>query len=254
MAAPDPTRRSFATTLKEKLLKPALTSHYECHFNPPGEVIEWLEANALIYRQKQELITLSCSEASLPGSSLNTIDLMDDHHGVNEKHAYRRQFDNTANFTFYVDAPKKSDNGDVDRGYNTLWFFEKWISFIMDERGQREGTDIDNINWFFRTKFPKQYQTTIYLNKFERDHDLKYIDVRKDVPWYLAYKFVQAYPIAINSMPVSYEQSQLLKCTVTFNYSRYVVRRKRGKSEGDSLPYISGTEESRRRILGLDNL
>lgn len=248
MTSPDPARRSAATTVKQKLLKPALTSHFECHFNPPQDVIRWLEANTLIYSQKQDLITLSCSEASLPGSQLSTIDLLDDHHGVNEKHAYRRQFDNTANFTFYVDAPKRLGPEEFDRGYNTLWFFEQWISYIMDERDEREGTKIGNENWFYRTKFPKNYQTTIYINKFERDLDLKYINKKSDAKYYLKYNFMQAYPIAINSMPVSYDQSQLLKCSVTFNYSRYIVKRAIGKSEGDSLPYNSGINVEREEI------
>ena len=39
----------------------------------------------------------------------------------------------------------------------------------------------------------------------------------------LTYKFIGAYPISIVSMPISYEQSQLLKCTVSFTYLRYVM-------------------------------
>ena len=39
----------------------------------------------------------------------------------------------------------------------------------------------------------------------------------------LEYRFLKAYPISINSMPVTYDASQLLKCTVNFNFSRYLV-------------------------------
>ena len=39
----------------------------------------------------------------------------------------------------------------------------------------------------------------------------------------MEYRFINAFPISINSMPVSYDQSDLLKCTVSFTYSRYVI-------------------------------
>jgi len=39
----------------------------------------------------------------------------------------------------------------------------------------------------------------------------------------LNYEFIGAYPISISSMPVSYEASSLLKCTVSMSYLRYVM-------------------------------
>ena len=40
----------------------------------------------------------------------------------------------------------------------------------------------------------------------------------------LEYKFVNVFPLAINSMPVSYDASSLLKCTVSMSYIRYIVK------------------------------
>ena len=48
--------------------------------------------------------------------------------------------------------------------------------------------------------------------KFERDHKQS-----------LTYTFIKAYPIAVNSMPVSYDASSLLKCTVSMSYIRYFI-------------------------------
>ena len=42
---------------------------------------------------------------------------------------------------------------------------------------------------------------------------------------YLEYEFYRSFPIAMNSMPVSYEAANLLKCTVSMNYIRYTVKR-----------------------------
>ena len=39
----------------------------------------------------------------------------------------------------------------------------------------------------------------------------------------LTYKFINAYPIAISSMPLSYDSSSVLKCTVSFTYIRYLI-------------------------------
>ncbi len=41
----------------------------------------------------------------------------------------------------------------------------------------------------------------------------------------MTYHFVNAFPTSIVSMPVSYDTSQTLKCTVTFNYIRYWNRK-----------------------------
>ena len=43
--------------------------------------------------------------------------------------------------------------------------------------------------------------------------------IRRAIP--LTYTFINAFPLSIASMPVSYESSSLLKCTVSFTYSRY---------------------------------
>ena len=39
----------------------------------------------------------------------------------------------------------------------------------------------------------------------------------------MQYQFVKAWPKAINSMPLSYDGSNLLKCTVSMTYVRYVL-------------------------------
>ena len=40
----------------------------------------------------------------------------------------------------------------------------------------------------------------------------------------LEYTFVNSFPLAINSMPVSYDTSSLLKCTVSLSYVRYILK------------------------------
>jgi hypothetical protein len=198
------------TDIKSKLLRPALTSHFICEFKPPSGADNFLNSRenagflgASYNTQNQELIQLSCSEASLPGSSLATNEINNDYTGVTERHAYRRLYDDRADFTFYVDAE-----------YRIIDFFENWISYVVGENNLREQ---ENRTYNYRVNFPDQYKTDhLYITKFERDYAGKN----------LSYKFINAYPISINSMPVSYDSSQLLKCTVSFTYSRYVINRR----------------------------
>ena len=188
MQTPKPTAVS---KLKTSILNTALTTHYECWFNPPSSILE------LIPGANKDLdYTLSCMEASLPGTSLATAELTNDHTGITERHVHRRQYDTTASFTFLV-----------DRNYKQIKFFETWIGYIVNEQNSSAE------NYFYRVNYPKQYQTKIMINKFERDYAQPS----------LIYSFLHAYPISINAMPVTYEGAQTLKCTVNFNFSRYIT-------------------------------
>ena len=127
MATPKPRARNVAD-LKANILRPSLTSTYECHFNPPPAVRSWMngrrgfDLGSGYNYTVDEKVTLSCREAALPGSSLATHTLDNDHTGVTERHAYRRQYDTTASFTFYVDVK-----------YDSIFLFENWIKFIVNE-------------------------------------------------------------------------------------------------------------------------
>ena len=204
MATPKPRARNVAD-LKANILRPSLTSTYECHFNPPPAVRSWMNSRRRFdigggYNYTMdEKVTLSCREAALPGSSLATHTLDNDHTGVTERHAYRRQYDTTSSFSFYVDEQ-----------YDIINFFENWISFIVNEDGSR---DADRDNYNYRVNFPNEYKSEIFIRKFERDYK------GRD----LQYKFVNAYPISITQMPVSYDASQVLLCTINFNFSRYII-------------------------------
>jgi hypothetical protein len=216
MAAPQPEKqKSTINYIKSKLLRPALTSNYQCWFDPPQDVVNYLQKKNLNYSGiNQELISLSCAEASLPGSSLLTNEINDDYTGITERLAYRRQYDDRADFTFYV------DHADVN-GYKVIWFFEQWMQYIVNEQ---VALGVNNPNFHYRVRFPDSneigggtgYRSPgIYINKFERDFKGSY----------LSYKFLKAYPIAMNSIPVSYESSDLLRCSVSFTYTRYTVER-----------------------------
>lgn len=220
MAGPYQTIKPYSMSeIKSKLLQPALTSHFICKFSPPEKVNNFLSERlsagfdgGKYVGETQELIELSCSEASLPGSSLATNEINNDYTGVSERHAYRRLYDDRADFTFYVDV-----------NYYIVDYFENWISYVINESNFKE---MQNRNYTYRVNFPDDYKTdNLYITKFERDYDKPRDNKQNKENRPLTYKFINAYPISINSMPVSYDSSQLLKCTVSFTYSRYILSR-----------------------------
>ena len=194
--------------IKSSLLHPALTSHFDVEIPFPSALRSLLGVN-------QRSFNLSCSEASLPGSQLTTFENNNDRTGVTEKHAYRRQFDDRIDLTFYVDAEK----------YTSIRFFERWISFIMNEDGggiqgggplAEQQPNIASRAYHYRARYPNEYimDQGLKVTKFERNYQNS-----------LTYNFVRAFPLSVSAMPLSYDASSLLKITVSMSYIRYYLGR-----------------------------
>jgi len=234
-------------TLKSRILNPAQTSIYSVIIESPpqpqrqgkssGVPLATYFKNEFGLNYDKQLMELTCLEASLPGSSLATIETMD-YTGVTEKHAYRRLYDDTIDFTFLV---TQTDN------YQQIRFFDAWLRFINNEQ---EGRKIGQPNFYSRVKYPKDYQTGVTVTKFEKNLGS---GINGAVPL-LIYNFIGAYPKAINSVPVSYDQSDLLRVTVSFTYTRYYIDKtiETGKS-GPSNANSPGNPELN-RTLGTLNL
>ena len=191
------------SNIKANLLRPATTSHFEVSIPipPEGPFGKWLGIG------KQDKINLMCSEAILPGSSLATFETNNDRTGVTERFVHRRIFDERIDLTFYVDAGL----------YQPIKFFEEWIDFITNGRNLAGGSKEAALltpDYDYRMKYPDSYIASgLTITKFEKDHKNP-----------LTYEFVRSYPLSISSMPVSYEGSSLLKCSVSMTYVRYVIK------------------------------
>ena len=202
--------------IKTNLLHPALTSHFEVIIpkpsggDNPDDFKKFLRDNKYPDNSvKGDQLNLLCSETILPGSNLATLELNSDHTGVTERHAYRRIYDNQIDFTFYVDAVN----------YLPIQYFELWMKFIVGE-SITGNVGVDDANYFYRVKYPKEYmcQQGLTVTKFERTGKGNSYGGST-----LTYKFVNAFPFSVSSMPVSYDSSSLLKCTVSFSYIRYFI-------------------------------
>jgi hypothetical protein len=207
MAGPSPNTLSISK-IKSNLLNLAQTSVYQVKLQPPSDVQNFLsqEGRNFSYLLNGESIELLCSDTNLPGSSLATHDVTNDYPGVTEKFAYRRIYDETIDFTFYVDSD-----------YKVIEFLDGWINYITGQ-----GTTFVNDRYvdktrYYRMNYSNLYKTDgLYITKFEKDNRSS-----------MTYQFIGAFPVNIVSMPVSYEASSILKCTASFSYIRYIRTRNR---------------------------
>ena len=78
------------------------------------------------------------------------------------------------------------------------------------------------VNFYYRMKFPKKYKGGLEITKFEKN--LNSQDPVRGRTKPLTYTFIDAFPRTISSMPVTYDASDLLKCTVSFSYTRYSAK------------------------------
>jgi len=186
-------------------------------------------------------LSFLCNSASLPGSSFSTTENLQDYYGISQKFAYRRDFDDLT-LDFYVDAK-----------YQTLKFFEQWMDYIASPGDYSVVTNSgpESDISFYRFKYPKEgtgYKCRIDLHKFDKDYErvdnVSLTGTKNDI----LYTFVNAFPISLSSIPVSYDGSDVMKCSVTFTYDRYFVNRGSKPVQSDSAsspaPTSSGPSDT----------
>ena len=231
-----PPQRLTVDKIVSDLLEPALTSIYQVTIKDPKQLNEQGDSFA-DYLSKQGLsvlfspgldverknkLQLFCSEATLPGSSMATANLDNDFTGVSEKYAHRRVFDETIDLTFYCDAKE----------YLPIRFFESWMSYMTNDTNDRHSGE-----FHYRMKFHAKYKGGLEITKFEKN--LFSQDPVRGRTRPLTYTLIDAFPRAISSMPVTYDASDLLICTVSFSYTRYSAK-PRSSSLDETFAYYAG--------------
>ena len=199
-----------ASKVVSTLLNTAQSSYYKLTLSIPQAVQNRVEWSRGAYDVDD--ISLMCCEASLPGSSLTTHEANNDYHGVTEKMAYRRMYDEVLSLTFYV-----------DKNYRVVELFEGWMNYIT-------GVDVTDKSPYvnYRMAYPNSYKKDIFLTKFERDQFKRDYTGQESKTTYrsnLDYTFVSAFPLSLTAIPVSYDAGEVLKCNVSFNYIRYTMEK-----------------------------
>jgi len=166
-----------------------------------------------------EKLELLCFSANLPGSSFDVYTPIGDRQGEMEIFPTRRDFGRQLTLSFYV-----------DKNHKVIRFFEEWMNYISPVVGSRGKVDSSksgqnlkknptSTNNVVRMRYPKSYRTNLLVTKFEKD-------VGVSSSPYLTYEIMDAFPISISPMRVSYGNSDKLTMSVTMAYQRYITRNK----------------------------
>jgi len=205
--------------------KVATTNHYEVFFSGFASLQKLrghistkapLVSNYFISRD----LGLYCNAAELPATSFATAQIEGNRMGIVEKMAHSRVYTDST-FTFYVDSD-----------YRVLQFFELWQDFIAS--GSDGQVSKHEKAYYHRMQYPSEYKVdTIRIQKFDKDHFRN-----------VEYTFLNAFPVNVTSMPVSYEGAQVLECTVTFAYDRYYFGKLDSLSRTSKVLQQDGASES----------
>ena len=175
----------------------AQTSHYLVKFGlPPGGLRDHLASKGVDTRFHGDTIGLLCSAASLPGSTFANEVVNGEFQGVNETIPHTRTF-TRIKLEFYV-----------DNEYKVIKFLEHWMEYITGGSSADPLEDAYN----FKLNYPEKYRSqSTTITKFERNY-------RQN----LEYTFKGLYPLALDSVKVQYQKSNVLKASASFAYERYI--------------------------------
>lgn len=146
-------------------------------------------------------ILIMCDEVSLPGIQSNTGSIAGRYPGQGP--------------IYYPTAPIYSDmqlSFMCDAEMQAFKFLLDWHDFIYATRGEQGETGGEKIR---RVKYPEKYQCEMIIEKRERNGDDE-IGVTT-----MGFRLFNAWPYSVDSIPLSYGSSQLVKCTANFYYSSW---------------------------------
>ena len=198
------TIKPFNLSVAKNIIGPlAQTNHFLVTFSSLTPSVENYLADYTGIKNIKNFLSrnvgILCNEAVIPTSTLATAEVKDNFMGVPQQFAHTR-FYTDFSYTFYC-----------DEDYTLLRIFEGWMEYITS--GANDQVEQNHRAYYRRMRYPDSYKcNTMYINKFEKNYKRT-----------LRYKFVNAFPKAIDPVPVSYGSADILKITVNFNYDRYIV-------------------------------
>ena len=198
------TIRPFNLSVAKNLIGPlAQTNHFLVTFSSLTPAVESYLANYTGIRNIKSFLSrqlgILCSDAVLPTSTLATAEVKNNFMGVPQQFAHTR-FYTDISYSFYI-----------DEDYTLLKIFEGWMEYISS--GANNQVNQDHRGYYRRMRYPHSYKcNTMYINKFDKSYKRT-----------LRYRFVNAFPKSIDTIPVNYGSAEILKVSVNFNYDRYII-------------------------------
>ena len=205
----------YSTDQLVKRFKPSLSNTFDVYIKGSFGGISNDDINFMAY------------EAVLPGTSYETAQVYGDRMGRIEQYPTRRIYPNV-DVSFYI-----------DQDYKVLKFFEAWMNTISANTG-----DVDNSYVVYN--YANSYEAEVNITKFERNfrnnkNKLVKGGVYAHPSNMVTYTLRNAYPVNLISVPVSYDGTNILRTTVTFNYDVYNFKLGGFQTDGgDKGPSVSG--------------
>ena len=135
------------------------------------------------YRGTSRMLTMRCENAELPGRTIATTSMKI--YGVEEKFPYMSSY-NDMSLTFIVSDDMKEK-----------LFFDAWLNWI-------------NPSTSYNIKYKQDYSVALRINQYDVQNKVSY-----------AVDLVDAFPIAVNGMDLSWSADGYHKVTVTFAYTSW---------------------------------
>ena len=202
--------------------------------------------------------SLLATEAILPGTAMSTLTEQGSRQGITERFATQRAYNDIA-ITYYIPSDYTSLRlfQEWINFMNPL-YYRAGVGGGDDVRltsGYTSGyPNATDSNSFHRFRYPNEYKKSLTITKFERnvgqtrsalksfettpeEERGKFATFREDPndnlelqkkyglfdPEAISYKFINAFPTAVQDVALTYQNSTVLQVTVEFAYDRYVI-------------------------------
>ena len=168
-------------------------------------------------------LALFCSEAVLPGSTIETAEVRGLRQGVVQNYATYRSYPDIT-LTWYS-----------QQDYYTNDVFNAWMEYISPTRlrdnryGDSTRTRRNDKASFRRLKYPEFYKCNMQITSFSKNLLNKETRLEEkgspQFPSSITYYVENLFPTNIVASPLAYGKSELVKTSVTFKYEYYYIDR-----------------------------
>ena len=168
-------------------------------------------------------LALFCSEAILPGSTIETAEVRGLRQGVVQNYATYRSYPDIT-LTWYS-----------QQDYYTNDVFNAWMEYISPTRladsryGDSTRTRRNDKASFRRLKYPEFYKCSMQITSFSKNLLEKETRLEEkgspQFPSSITYFVENLFPTNIVASPLAYGKAELIKTSVTFKYEYYYIDR-----------------------------
>ena len=228
--------------------------------------------------------SLLATEAILPGTAMSTLEEQGSRQGITERFATQRAYNDIA-ITYYIPSDYTSLRlfQEWINFMNPL-YYRGGVGGGDDVRltsGYTSGyPNATDSNSFHRFRYPNEYKKSLTITKFERnvgqtrsalksfettpeEERGKFATFREDPndnfelqkkyglfdPEAISYKFINAFPTAVQDVALTYQNSTVLQVTVEFAYDRYVIVTNQGNIGEQDRSKPSNAESNQGEVI-----